>query len=122
MNKEEYLNLGNNIKDISLHKNWYIVFPTPEKLKNFNSLRCRTVMFVVTDIPLTNRNYIRSFNMIEDLSFTYHALIQNPYIQKNINILDYSISVSFNKKLKTKTYSFTIHYEDKITETIKMLS
>lgn len=122
MTREEYLTLEEAVKNVSLRENWYIVLPAPEKLKNFDSLGCRTVMFVVTDVPITNKDYMKSFDMIEDLHLTYHALVQNPYVQKNINILDHSMSSSLNRKLKTKTYSFTVHYVDKITETLKMLN
>ena len=100
MTREEYLTLEEAVKNVSLREKWYIVLPAPEKLKNFDSLGCRTIMFVVTDVPITNKDYMKSFDMIEDLHLTYHALIQNPYIQKNINILDHSMSSSLNRKAR----------------------
>lgn len=122
MTRTEYETLEEVTKNIPLRENWYIVLPAPEKLKNFESLSCRTVMFVVTDVPIGQKDYLKSFDMIEDLHLTYHALTSNSFIQKNINILDHSMSTSLNRKTKIKTYSFTVHYVDKITETLKMLN
>jgi len=121
MNLIDYNLFEEALNSISLPDNWYIILPAPEKLKNFDSLNCRTVIFIVTDVSI-NKKYIQSFNMIEDLYSIYHLLQDNEYIKKNINLLDFAISQSSNKKIKSKTHSFTIHYTDKIIETLKVLN
>ena len=128
MTKEQYFNVSEEIKSIPISReNWYITFPPPDKLKNFESLNCRMVFFIVTDIPIAkSENYFNSvmkgsFNYIKDLSFIDNFLHSNPNVNRDINFLDFQISNSLNKMTKEKVLSFTIHYVDRVSEALKLL-
>ena len=129
MTREEYFTMSEAIKNLPLEKeNWYITFPPPDKLKNFDSLNCRMVFFVVTDVPLSKSDgYMDSiskatFQFVRDMAHLEKVLHSNKQVTDMISFLDFSVSNSLNRVTKEKVISFTIHYVDKVGEALRLLN
>lgn len=124
MNREEYSQFSERVKSVPLRENWYIVFPSPDKLKNFDSLACRLVFFVVTDVTAQIRgtDYMNSFEMVDDLKEVADILRSEKILGKAIKLSDFSFSNSLNRRTKKRVISFTFHYVDRVAEAVKILN
>ena len=124
MTREEYSEFSEKIKLVPLRDDWYVVFPSPEKLKNFDSLSCRLVFFVVTNVSVQLRGteYMNSFDMIDDLKEVADIFRSEKILGKSIKLVDFSITNSLNRRTKQRVVSFTFHYVDQVAEAVKMLN
>ena len=124
MTREEYTEFAERVKSVPLRDDWYIVFPSPDKLKNFDSLNCRLVFFVVTNVSvqLRGQEYMNSFEMIDDLKGVADILRAEKILGKTVKLADFSFSNSLNRRTKQRVVSFIFHYVDQVAEAVKMLN